>query len=674
MAEKRFRCLERRLASKPELYQNVKTQIIEYQAKGYIHKVSKKELASFDPKRTWFLPLNVVTNPRKPNKVRLVWDAAAKVQGQSLDSALLAGPDFLIPLTAVLSSFRQFEVAVSADICEMFNQFLIRPEDRSAQLFLWRDDPSKPFDVFVMDVATFGSTCSPSAAQFIKKRNAVEFSEQFPRAAEAITNHHYVDDFLCSVHTEQEAVELAEQVHSKAGFNIRNWLSNSCEVLIRVGEQQAESQKKLLVDRSAAYERVLGMIWKPEPDRTVPSFKGLTEIHDLTQVDEWRWVPTRLNVADEDSKWGKGPNIASYSRWFHAPSFLYQHPDLWPLQTTKEVETVEELRPVHLHQNVVENQLLKFERFSKWERLVRAVAYARRFVDILRCRIKKLAPGKTEFLNRDEILKAESTIFILIQLETFGDELVILKRNRGLPAGEQMKIEKTSKISKLSPFLDEQDVMRMDGRIANAQQVSFDFKFPVILPKRHGGTKLLVDWYHRQYKHCNGFHVSEMRVAFKLARKQCQWCNIYKTTPEIPRMAPLPQARTVSHVRPFTYVGVDYFGPMLVKQGRSEVKRWVALFTCLTIRSVHLEVVHNLTTESCKMAIRRFIARRGAPREIFSDRGTNFVGASRDLKRELQHINSNLAGTFTNTDTQWRFNPPSTPHMGGVMGTHGSVG
>ncbi|XP_062708920.1 uncharacterized protein LOC134288349 [Aedes albopictus] len=877
MAEKRFRCLKRRLASKPDLYDNVKTQISQYQAKGYAHKASPDELASFDPKRTWFLPLNVVTNPRKPNKVRLVWDAAAKVQGQSFNSALLSGPDFLAPLPAVLSSFRQFEVAISADICEMFHQILIRPEDRSAQLFLWRDDPSKQFEVFVMDVATFGSTCSPSAAQYVKNRNAEEFADEFPQATEAITKHHYVDDFLCSVDTEQEAVELAKQVklvHSKAGFDIRNWLSNSNHVLTRVGEQQTESAKKVWIDKSAAYERVLGMTWKPEPDvfvfqgvfreeiqvlllsdavptkrevlRTVMSifdpiglvaifvvhgkvlvqhiwrsgigwderisevlleqwqrwikllqqldrieiprcyFPGyssedyrtaelhifvdaseeafaavayfrivegttvrcslvsaktkvaplkllsiprlelsaavlgarlsksvvenhtipirrktfwsdsctflswlradprkyrqfvafrLTEIHDLTQVDEWRWVPSRLNVADEATKWGKGPDITSGSRWFQAPKFLYEHPDSWPQQTMKGNESSEELRPVHLHHDVAQEQLLQFGRFSKWERLVRAVAYMHRFVHNLRCKVKKQPTSCTEWLTRDELQRAETTIFKLIQHETFGDEIVILKRNQQLPAGEQLQLDRTSKIRKLSPFLDEQDVMRMDGRIAGAQQVSFDFKFPVILPKRHGGTTLLVDWYHRQYKHCNAetavnemrqrFHVSEMRVAFKQAGKLCQWCKVYKAVPEIPRMAPLPQARTVSHVRPFTYVGVDYFGPMLVKQGRSEVKRWVALFTCLTIRAVHLEVVHNLTTESCKMAVRRFVARRGAPREIFSDRGTNFVGANRDLKMELQQINSNLASTFTNTDTQWRFNPPSTPHMGG---------
>lgn len=70
-------------------------------------------------------------------------------------------------------------------------------------------------------------------------------------------------------------------------------------------------------------------------------------------------------------------------------------------------------------------------------------------------------------------------------------------------------------------------------------------------------------------------------------------------------MAPLPDARTASHVWPLTYVDLDYFGPMLDKQGRNEKKRWIALFTCLTICAVHLEVVHNLTTESCKMAVKR---------------------------------------------------------------------
>ncbi|XP_055622985.1 uncharacterized protein LOC129766477 [Toxorhynchites rutilus septentrionalis] len=131
-------------------------------------------------------------------------------------------------------------------------------------------------------------------------------------------------------------------------------------------------------------------------------------------------------------------------------------------------------------------------------------------------------------------------------------------------------------------------------------------------------------------------------------------------------MAPLPVARSTPYVRPFSYVGIDYCGPFLIRSGRSNVKRWVALFTCLTIRAVHLEVVHSLSAESCKLAIRRFIARRGAPQEIYSDCGTNFQAVSKELIVEINDINRHLANTFTNTTTQWNFNPPAAPHMGGI--------
>ncbi|XP_062542502.1 uncharacterized protein LOC134210470 [Armigeres subalbatus] len=109
-------------------------------------------------------------------------------------------------------------------------------------------------------------------------------------------------------------------------------------------------------------------------------------------------------------------------------------------------------------------------------------------------------------------------------------------------------------------------------------------------------------------------------------------------------------------------------GPFLVKVGRSSVKRWICLFTCLTIRAIHLELVHSLTSTSCVMAFRRFVARRGAPMEIFSDNGTNFVGANRQLSEEKQNIrkiNETCASTFTNALTQWHFNVPAAPHMGG---------
>lgn len=128
-------------------------------------------------------------------------------------------------------------------------------------------------------------------------------------------------------------------------------------------------------------------------------------------------------------------------------------------------------------------------------------------------------------------------------------------------------------------------------------------------------------------------------------------------------MAPLPPARLAAYSRPFSYVGLDYFGPLLVKQGRTNVKRWIALFTCLTVRAVHLEVVNSLTTSSCVSAVRRFIGRRGAPIEFYSDNGTNFQGAERLLREQIEQ---ELSSTFTSARTKWFFIPPGAPHMGGA--------
>ncbi|XP_055548436.1 uncharacterized protein LOC129732012 [Wyeomyia smithii] len=131
----------------------------------------------------------------------------------------------------------------------------------------------------------------------------------------------------------------------------------------------------------------------------------------------------------------------------------------------------------------------------------------------------------------------------------------------------------------------------------------------------------------------------------------------------MPIMAPLPTARLAHHIRPFSYVGIDYFGPLSVKVKRSSVKRWIALFTCLTVRAVHLEIAYGLSTASCIACVRRFVSRRGSPVEFLSDNGTNFQGAERLLREQ---INAGLSETFTNAATKRTFIPPAAPHMGGA--------
>ncbi|XP_062701454.1 uncharacterized protein LOC115254319 [Aedes albopictus] len=269
MAIKRLQCLQRRMEKDPVLKENIQRQIQEYLERGYAHRASAEELSTADPRRIWFLPLGAVVNPKKPSKVRLIWDASAKVDGISLNDMLLKGPDQLASLPGVIFRFRQHRVAVVGDIKQMFHQIFIKNSDRYAQCFLWSPEAQKKPDVFVMNVATFGSTSSPATAQFVKNVNAQRFSEEFPRAVEGIVYNHYVDDYLDSFPDEDEAKRVAGEVrdvHRKGGFEIRNWCSNSSAVLKHLGENQDKVVKTLNPDSGGLPDRVLGMLWNSEED------------------------------------------------------------------------------------------------------------------------------------------------------------------------------------------------------------------------------------------------------------------------------------------------------------------------------------------------------------------------------------------------------------------------
>lgn len=151
----------------------------------------------------------------------------------SLNSALLKGPDLNQPLAKILFKFRLFRIGVCADIAETFHQVLIQPKDRDSQRFLWKGEKSK-VEHYKMCVMTFGSTSSPTSAQFDKNLNADQFYNEFPQAARAIRELHYVDDFVASFDTEDAATRITKEVveiHRRGGFNLRGFVSNSNAVL-----------------------------------------------------------------------------------------------------------------------------------------------------------------------------------------------------------------------------------------------------------------------------------------------------------------------------------------------------------------------------------------------------------------------------------------------------------
>lgn len=262
---KRLVTTEKRIDKDAQLKRKYNEQIGSLIEKGYAERAPTNSKKG----RTWYLPHFPVLNPMKPDKVRIVLDAAAKTKGQSLNDHLLTGPDLLQSLPGVLMRFREHKVAVTADIAEMFLRVGIRKEDRDALRYLWRGEQRDgPPDEYRMKSLIFGATSSPTTAIFVKNRNAEKYRSQYPAAVTAIVENHYMDDYLDSFKNEEQAIEISKQVraiHSRGNFNLRGWASNSPETLAALTE---DAQKELVrLDDGTKTERVLGLIWKPQDDK-----------------------------------------------------------------------------------------------------------------------------------------------------------------------------------------------------------------------------------------------------------------------------------------------------------------------------------------------------------------------------------------------------------------------
>lgn len=278
MAVNRFLNIERKMMKDPAYGELYRSTIDDYLKKGYAKKLTAAEIQK--PKGPlWYLPHFGVRNPNKPNKFRLVFDAAATINNISLNSELMSGPDANQPLVKVLSLFREKEIGVCADIKEMYHQIIIRPEDRDAQRFIWRSDSKQPFDIMRMEVMTFGSTSSPATAQFVKNLNSARFENEHAEASRAVRENHYVDDYVHCFSTEEEAIRVSREVkmiHKEGGFELRNFVSNSRKVRTELNEDCPNSGTHINLDVGNglnSVDKILGLCWNHNSDEFTFQFK-----------------------------------------------------------------------------------------------------------------------------------------------------------------------------------------------------------------------------------------------------------------------------------------------------------------------------------------------------------------------------------------------------------------
>ncbi|XP_033103930.1 uncharacterized protein LOC117106642, partial [Anneissia japonica] len=270
MAKKRFNSLERRLESNPDLRDKYAANMSEMQKKGYIEEVAEAVPPAI--KRVWYLPHHPVCSDKKPGKVRIVYDCAAKFGGVSLNDVLLQGPDLTNSLIGVLMRFREENIAVMADIEGMFLQVVVAEEDRDSLQFYWRPVQGQEVKTYRMTRHLFGATSSPACSNKALLSTATDNGHKYGlETVNAIKHNFYVDDCLSSVADYEKAVTLFHDLTNicrDGGFRLTKWMSNNKDVLSTVPlEERAKEVKSLDLSKDdLPMERALGVQWLPEND------------------------------------------------------------------------------------------------------------------------------------------------------------------------------------------------------------------------------------------------------------------------------------------------------------------------------------------------------------------------------------------------------------------------
>ena len=226
-------------------------------------------------------------------------------------------------------------------------------------------------------------------------------------------------------------------------------------------------------------------------------------------------------------------------------------------------------------------------------------------------------------------------------------------------------------------FVDGQGILRCTGRLAKAQ-LPTSIKQPILLDKNHHITSLIVRDSHKRVIHSGvKATLTELRARFwiiqgrQFVRKllyQCVVCRKLEGRPyQAPPPPPLPEFR-VKEEPPFTYVGLDFAGPLYVKNpncNSPQQKVWICLYTCCVTRAIHLDLVPNLTTNAFLRSFRRFTARRGRPSFVVSDNGSTFKPAAREITTLLN--DPGVRQHFAKEQMKWTFNLEKAPWWGGIF-------
>lgn len=402
----------------------------------------------------------------------------------------------------------------------------------------------------------------------------------------------------------------------------------------------------------------------------------VAEIQTITNDCKWKHVRSEQNPADVLSR-GINPHcLQQHPLWWNGPSWLKESESTWPMPISSLSESLSKLCLAELKNQTASLVVLQpatdiTERFSSLPRMMKVLSYCRRFIHNTRKQNVRLLSN----LTVEEVNGTLLCCIRQIQKIHFHSELAELQ--------SAATVSKKSKLYTLYPFIDSHGCLRVGGRL-QLSDLDYDQKHPLILPAKSHLTTLLIRNEHERQMHASlqllhaslrqKYWIINAKNTIRLIVRKCIICFRLKGKESQQLMGQLPKER-IQPSQPFLNCGIDYAGPLTIRQGgrrsKATVKCYIALFICLATKAVHIELVSDLTTEAFIASLRRFVSRRGLCANIYSDNGSNFVGANNVLKNLYNFIKNEdfqkrITSYSLNERIQWHFIPPNSPHFGGL--------
>lgn len=416
-------------------------------------------------------------------------------------------------------------------------------------------------------------------------------------------------------------------------------------------------------------DSTVALAWIATPPHNLKTYVAhrVLEIQENTQDDVWNHCTTDLNPADCASRGVMPDSMAQHPQWWNGPDFLSKDVCDWPTGRPDIPTDIPEFKVpvmVSVVEPPAENDLfLLIEKSSNLLRLKRIVAYVLRYVD----RFKKPKELRIGPLTSQELKIAMQACLKITQAHEFPQEL---KNNFS-----------SKRVIKLSPFLDEEGMLRVGGRLSRSSLPERS-KHPILLSKTCNLARLICDFYHTDLLHAGllvtmteiqrTYWIISLRSLVKKRIRECVSCFRVNMKPGEVYMADLPPYR-VTASRVFNNVGTDFAGPLMVKtstlRSAKKVKAYICLFICMATTACHLELVSDLSTDAFLAAFTRFVSRRGLPTDVFSDCGRNYIGAEGrlvEIQKFLEANSDNIATAAASRNVTWHFNPPLGSHHGGL--------